>query len=174
MIVTGRLVIRPFSLNDAAESFTWFGDSEVMKFVPNGPDKNRMQTESRLINYIKHYETLGYSKYVITDKKDGKLIGDCGILAIENTGLNELGYRITRESWGNGFATEAAIGVLNHTFRTLKFNEIHAIIESENIVSKYIAESKLGFSRNGNIYCHGCDFELYRLGSENFMNYTTS
>ena len=97
MIFTDRLVIRPFNPNDATDSFSWFGDSEVMKFTPNGPDKNNIETESRIAAYIACYETLGYSKYVIINKENGKLIGDCGILPIENTGLNEIGYRISRE-----------------------------------------------------------------------------
>ena len=163
MLKTKRLIIRPYTIEDAKEAFALFNDIAVMEFIPSGTDKVPNDTVNRVIKYISHYNTYGFSKYVILEKNTNRLIGDCGICRIENTDINELGYRIKKEFWNQGFATEAAIAVIDYAFKFLKFREIHAIVESKNIKSVYILENKLGFSYTGELFCYGQNFDLYRL-----------
>lgn len=90
-------------------------------------------------------------------------MGDCGICRIENTEINELGYRIKKKYWNQGFASEAAKALIEYAFEKLKFNEIHAIVELQNKKSIYLLENKLAFKNIGQIYCYGENFELYKL-----------
>ena len=168
MIESGRLIIRPYTINDADTAFTMFNDPDVMAFMPNGCDKSVAETGSRIIKYIDQYKLHGYSKYVLIDKSTNEFIGDCGICKIENTEINELGYRIKKSYWNKGFATEGAKSVIDYAFNILGFKEIHAIVEKENKKSVYILENKLGFKYVGQIFCYETDFDLYRL--ENLPN----
>jgi [ribosomal protein S5]-alanine N-acetyltransferase len=163
MIESERLIIRPYTIKDADSAFTMFNNPDVMAFIPDGCDKSVAETRTRIIRYIDHYKLHGYSKYVLIDKSTNELIGDCGICKIENTEMNELGYRIKKAFWNKGFATEGAKSVIEYAFSVLGFREIHAIVENENKKSIFILCNKLGFKYAGQIFCYGTDFDLYRL-----------
>ena len=163
MIETKRLIIKPYVINDAIRAFSLFNDKDVMAFIPYGIDKSIQDTQDRINKYLIHFNNYGFGKYVLIDKFNNELIGDCGICRIENTEINELGYRIKKKYWNQGFATEAAKALIDYAFGTLKFNEIHAIVEKQNSKSIYILERKLGFENIGQIYCYGENFELYKL-----------
>jgi len=55
----------------------------------------------------------------------------------------EIGWRLCRDAWGRGFATEAARPVLTYAFATLNLPEVIAEIDRENVGSLRVAE-KLG------------------------------
>ena len=163
MIETNRLIIRPYVTSDVLSAFSLFNDKDVMQFIPNGIDISIQATKDRINKYIIHFNKYGFGKCVLIDKSTNELVGDCGICRIENTVINELGYRIKKKYWNQGLATEAAIAFIDYAFVTLKFNEIHAIVEKENKKSIYMLENKLGFKHIGQIHCYGDNFELYRL-----------
>jgi ribosomal-protein-alanine N-acetyltransferase len=172
MIESKRLFIRPYSLDDAEEAFSWFSDPGIMEFMPNGPDADIVQTEKRIKHYIQHFKTFGYSKYIIIEKETKKLIGDCGILKLENTGLNELGFRISKPYQEKGYATEAALAVLDFWFNELNSDIIHAVVEPDNIRSIHVTENKLGFNYTSQIECFGQELRLYFLTKEIFFKMT--
>ncbi len=163
VIETKRLLIRPYRFEDVHEIVSMFQDQEVMEFMPNGTDKTLRDTEMRIANYINHYSVYGYSKYVLMDKGTKQLIGDCGICRIEHSEINELGYRVKKEFWNQGFATEAANAIIGYAFNDLKFTELNALVERQNTKSIYILENKLGFKSDGQLFCYGKNFEWYRL-----------
>jgi RimJ/RimL family protein N-acetyltransferase len=168
MIETNRLLIRPFTIDDADEAHVWLGDAEVMKYIPGGPDKTIEESQKRIIQYIDCYKNYGFSKYIIIEKSSNKLIGDCGILYLEDSDLIELGYRISKNYWCQGYATEAAFAVLNYAFNNLNINEIYAIVESENTISQHMVKNKLGFSYLKRTVHYGVDMELFSLDKRNF------
>jgi RimJ/RimL family protein N-acetyltransferase len=46
VIETERLSLRPFTLADTEQAFSWFGDPEVMRFTVTGPDRSLEKTGS--------------------------------------------------------------------------------------------------------------------------------
>lgn len=170
VIETNRLLIRPFEISDAEVAFEWLGDAEVMKYIPGGQDKTIEECKNRIFKYIDLYTRDGFSKYVIFEKSSRKLIGDCGILRLEDSELNELGFRISKKYWHSGYATESARAVLKYAFDVLNFNEIHAIVESANKISQYMIKNKLGFSYLKNTVHFGVDMELFMLEKKDFRN----
>jgi [ribosomal protein S5]-alanine N-acetyltransferase len=168
MIETNRLLLRPFKMSDIENAFEWLGDAEVMKYIPGGPDKKIEDSRNRISKYIDLYTRDGFSKYVIFEKSFRKLIGDCGILRLEDSNLNELGFRISKNYWHMGYATESARAVLKYAFDVLNFNEIHAVVESANKISQYMIKNKLGFSYLKNTIHFGIEMELYCLEKKDF------
>src|SRR5881409_784956 len=76
LIDTMRLSLRPFTHADVEEAFGWFGDPEVMRFTPTGPDRNQDRMRERLKQYRGHQVRHGFSKWLIQEKSSGKAIGD--------------------------------------------------------------------------------------------------
>src|SRR5260370_26564206 len=107
-IETSRLILRPFELTEAEAAFGWFGDPVVMRFTPSGPDTSIGQTKTRLAKYQEHQIAHGFSKWIIVDRSTERLIGDSGLLEMQDYGWIDLGFRLAQPYWGKGLATEAA------------------------------------------------------------------
>ena len=75
-------------------------------------------------------------------KSTGEMIGDCGITRqqVEGEWLYEIGYHLRRDLWGQGLATEAAIGCREWGFATLPVNRLISLIRPENLPSCRVAE----------------------------------
>jgi len=170
MIETNRLIIRPFKIEDAYEAQKWFHDADVMRWMPNGPDKTFAETKNRIQKYIDHYLKYGFGKFIIIDKNSNYSIGDAGLMNLDGTKFIELGYRLKKEYWGLGIATEAASSIIKHAFQVDKLENIHAIVEPENIISIYIITTKLHFEYVKKDTFFGEIFNLYRLDNKNFMD----
>lgn len=170
MIETDRLIIRPFKIDDAREAQKWFHDADVMRWMPNGHDKSFMQTENRIQKYIDHYLKYGFSKFIVIDKISNHPIGDAGLMNLDGTKFVELGYRFKKEYWGQGIATEAASSIIRHAFTVDKFENIHAIVEPDNLVSIHIITNKLNFEFVKQDTYFGEIFNLYFLDTKIFIN----
>ena len=101
----------------------------------------------------------GFCRWKIVERSSGRMIGSCGLARPHGTEEIELGYLLRRDSWGHGFATEAARACMLYGFNNLGFREIIAMTEPENIASQKVLE-KIGFTVRG--------IETYK-GEENLV-----
>src|SRR5260370_41407667 len=95
-IETRRLILRPFESGDAEAAFAWFGDAIVMRFTPTGPDTSIEQTKARLGKYEEHQTAHGFSRWIILDRQLARPIGDSGLLALQEYGRIDLGFRLAQ------------------------------------------------------------------------------
>jgi RimJ/RimL family protein N-acetyltransferase len=70
-IETARTILRPYVESDAPAAFGWFGDQQVMRLDPRGPDRSAADTLARLAGYIAHQRQHGFSKWIVLDRADG-------------------------------------------------------------------------------------------------------
>jgi RimJ/RimL family protein N-acetyltransferase len=142
---TPRLIFRHFQPADVQVMYPWLTDAEIMRFMPTGQDYTMEQAEARIARYITHQQQHGYSRGIMIERASGAVIGDAGLLYLPATQEVELGYRLGKPSWGKGFATEAAIGWLQHAFNGLGLNEVIAFSHPDNHASVRVME-KSGFA----------------------------
>jgi ribosomal-protein-alanine N-acetyltransferase len=157
---TARTQLRPFGISDAAEAFRWFSDSEVMRFIPHGPDHSVDQTSSRIARYIDHQNTHKFSKWIIIEQRSQKPIGDSGFYFLPDGKRIELGYRLSRDYWGQGFATEVAMRWLDVASEFLDAKTLFAFAHPENVASIRVM-TKLGFEYVQNETFYGLNAPLY-------------
>jgi len=162
-----RLSLRPFTHADVEEAFGWFGDPEVMRFTPTGPDRNQDQTRERLKQYRGHQVRHGFSKWLIQEKSSGKAIGDSGLLILEEVGpLPDLGFRFAKPYWQRGFATEVAAAWIRVAFDEFGLDRLTAFAHVDNLASLRVLE-KVGFRMQKREPVMGMDsftYVLVRLG----------
>ena len=72
-----------------------------------------------------------------------------------------MGYWIKRDLWGQGFATEAALGMLHFGFQKLKMNKIYATASPENPASIRVLE-RIGMKKEGHLKEDMCIRGEYR------------
>ncbi len=88
-------------------------------------------------------------QFAIERKVDGLHIGDCFLkLREDDLQQAELGYSLARAHWGQGFATEAVIAVLDYSFLTLRLHRVIAITDCQNAASVALLE-RVGMRREG-------------------------
>lgn len=149
-IETARLYLRAMEASDLKDLQAIWGDSEVMKYC-GGP----LSGTHRLSRSIQYYETVeaiaGISAYGVVLKDTKEMIGVCGFNSSEEVGVYELVYHFKFNKWGNGYATEACMGLLNYIQSRKSrciVNKLIASAAPENTRSKRVLE-KCGFTYTG-------------------------
>jgi len=142
-IATERIILQPFAPDAFEAAYTWFGDPYVMRYTPTGPDRSREQTRRRLAEYAEHQALYGFSKWAIA-LPGGDLIGDAGLLHTKDSGEIELGFRLMRNQWGRGYATEVATAWVEAAREQFSLPRVMAFAHPDNGASLRILE-KVGF-----------------------------
>ena len=159
---TSRLVLAPFSDDDAAAAFAWLGDPDVMRFIPSGPDASIEATRARLQRYREHQAAHGFSKWIVRLRSTGEAVGDSGLLRLEDSGAVDLGFRLARPCWGRGFATEVARAWVRAAFADFRLGRLTAFAHTENRASLRVLE-RVGFRRTGLARVMGMEAFTYVL-----------
>jgi len=140
---TERLILRKLEETDVERMFLLDSNADVMKYVGAAPLSELHQSQEVIKLIQKQYLETGLGRLAVIEKSTGLLIGWSGLklLTKETNGyknIYELGYRFLPESWGKGFATEAAEAVLEYGFHGLKALIIYAYAHCENKASHRI------------------------------------
>lgn len=120
LLLTERLVLREFTMSDLDALVHLDSDPEVMHFITNGVPTSREEMRDDVLptflNY--HRKTPGFGFWAAELIQSGKFIGwfhlrpDPGASPAEP----ELGYRLSRQYWGIGLASEGSRALISHAF----------------------------------------------------------
>jgi RimJ/RimL family protein N-acetyltransferase len=137
-----RLFLRCFHIADLDAMAGLFGDPEVMRFGPGPQSRDWVQRWLRgcLEDY---YQKWGFGLWAVVSKADRRVIGFCGLTRfddIDGQSEIEIGYRLAREFWGHGLATEAAGAVRDYAFGVLVLPRLVSIIDPRNEASIRVAQ----------------------------------
>ena len=146
---TERLVLRPFSFDDAERVMQLAGAREIAENTATMPHPYE---EGMAEEWIRTHEEL-YAKgegvhFAVCLKSTHELIGAMGMVINSDHDRGELGYWIGIPYWNLGYCTEAARAVIKFGFEVLKLNRIGAIHFSRNPASGRVME-KIGMRFEG-------------------------
>lgn len=158
---TDRLLLRPFTPNDAPGVRELAGDRDIAATTLNIPHPyEEGMAEEWIRTHREKFERGELANFAITLRGDGNLIGAIGLVIVPEHERAELGYWIGKPHWGNGYCTEAARAVAEYGFRELGLNRIHASHFSHNPASGRILQ-KIGMSREGCLKQHVRKWEKF-------------
>ena len=147
--MTERLILRRWRDSDREPRAAMTADPEVMEFYPRTLD--RAASDANIDFLDGNLERFGYGFWALEMQATGQFIGCAGIQDVpfeaSFTPAVEIGWQLTRDAWGHGYATEAARGVLAHAFGTLGLSEIVAFAVKTNYRSRAVME-RLGMTHN--------------------------
>src|SRR5690606_21327639 len=93
----------------------------------------------------------GMCRMVIERRADGAFLGACGLMPGHEQApiapFIDIGWRLARHAWSQGYASEAAAAVLQDGFDRLGFREITAITARTNLRSRAVME-RIGMARD--------------------------
>lgn len=147
-IETERLVLRPFSMDDADEVTRLAGDREIAATTLVIPHPYRREhATSWIATHAADYARGRFVHFLVAGRADSAIFGAMSLSIDAAHDHAELGYWIGRPYWGRGFATEAARACLEHGFDR-GLIRIFAYHFAKNPASGRVLE-KAGMTREG-------------------------
>lgn len=149
MIQTERLVLRRWREADR-EPFARMGrDADVMRHFPSL--LTREQSDAMIDDRLEpHFEEHGYGLWALERRTDGCFLGFAGLGRVgfhsPIEGEVEIGWRLARQAWGQGYAFEAASAAMAYGFNQLGLSWIYAMTVVGNDRSRHLMD-KLGMVR---------------------------
>ena len=161
---TSRLILRKFNESDVEPLLSFLSDPEVMRFSIGGPATREDIQNNYLPGCWKRYSRNGLGQWAVVLKSDGTCIGECGICVQEVAGEREfeISYRLRRDCWGIGLATEAARACRDYGFKQAGLRRLISIIESENAASIRVA-GKMGMKLEKRATFHKLPVLIYSV-----------
>ncbi|MEP3890204.1 MAG: GNAT family N-acetyltransferase [Hellea sp.] len=148
ILETPRLRLRHWRAADRDDFAALHSDPEVTADL--GGPFNRTKSDKKLNRYIKAQTEQGYSRWVI-ETKDGDFLGYAGLMPVPGEHLlglhTEIGWRLKRAAWGQGYASEAARAALEDGFARLGLTQILSYTAETNLRSQTVM-SRIGMSRD--------------------------
>ena len=165
VIETKRLILRKFTVEDAAFMLELLNTSDWLRFIGDRNVRTLEQAEQYLLNgYIKSYQNYGFGFYVVVVKETQESIGICGIVKRESLEDVDIGFAFFQQFMGKGYGYESAIAVLSYALNDLKIKRIVAIVDPENVVSVALIK-KIGLQFEKMIQVSPKDIELMLFGN---------
>jgi RimJ/RimL family protein N-acetyltransferase len=129
-------------------------DPEVMRFLGGRPE-TPAETRAMIDRVRARWDRFGFGWWTLLDAQTGAVVGAAGVHHLDHDPLlpHEIGWRLRRDRWGQGLATEAAHAVLRHVFETLDAPLACAVRHPDNVASRRVME-RLGMREAG---LHGAD-----------------
>ena len=142
-IQTKRLLLVPLGPQYLRSTHNYASDHDTTKYMIHLPNNDISETKSFLDKVHIEWQKLSPQFYEYAILLGGEHIGAVSLYLDKENTEGELGWIISKQYWGNGFATEAASELINYAAQELKVTRFIAHCDSENIGSYRVME-KLG------------------------------
>ena len=153
-IETDRLRLRDWREEDIEPFIRHTNTPAVMRWLGGvkPPEEHRKIIRERVMRWQKE---MGFTFWVVERKRDGELLGFCGIKLADGedspiAGEYEIGWRLREDAWGQGYAKEAAAASLDYAFDRLGAGQVVAITFPGNEASWGLME-RLGMRRRAEL-----------------------
>ena len=126
MIESQRLLLREWRESDLEAFAGLCADAGVMEHFPS--TLTPAQSAEFVARIRQHFVKCGYGFWAVECRNGPPFIGFVGLMQVgfdaPFTPAVEIGWRLAREAWGRGYASEAASAALRWAFESLELDEV--------------------------------------------------
>ncbi len=149
-LLTERLVLRRWQPSDAEPFARLNADPLVMEYFP--ATLSRKESDALIERMDGLFREHGFGAWAVEVRESSALAGFVGLWPQVDRELpfapaTEIGWRLAKEWWGRGIASEAAAASLELAFGELDLEEVVAYTTVENQRSRAVME-RLGMHRD--------------------------
>jgi RimJ/RimL family protein N-acetyltransferase len=141
---TPRLILRRLTADDLDEIEALDGDPAVMRYITGGAATPREELrDDYLPSWLAYYESGdAWGFWAAVERASGRFLGWFHLrpLPEDPPDAPELGYRLRRDAWGTGLATEGSIALIDKAFSQLGASRVHASTMAVNTGSRRVME----------------------------------
>jgi len=151
---TQRTILRQWQPQDFQYFADLNADKEVMRYFPKCLDRSESDALAERCHTL--IEQQGWGFWALELAQTSQLMGFLGLHKPDNMPFSpcvEIGWRLGKAFWGNGYATEASHEVLKFAFQSLNLKEVVSFTTLENNRSRAVME-RLGFTNTHRNFKH--------------------
>ena len=141
IIETPRLRLRPWREADRDAFAALNADPEVARDL--GGPLSRAASDAKLDRYIAAFTQHGFCRWAIETRAE-EFLGYAGVMPVRRAHPlgphDEVGWRLKRDAWGHGYASEAARAALNDVFARVGLTEVLSYTAPDNVRSQAVME----------------------------------
>jgi RimJ/RimL family protein N-acetyltransferase len=132
ILTTARLLLRTFRTDDLPHYAALNADPEVMRYL--GGPLGRDASDQLAVWAQERHAREGTGLLAIERRQDGAFVGMCGLHCLHDWYPDdiEIGWRLARAHWGQGYASEAAAAWLDHGFNALGLPRVISVTDLPN------------------------------------------
>lgn len=152
-IQTPRLLLRDWAEQDLEPFRQLNADETVMRYFPatlSGEETDKFYEAIQA-----EFRECGFGLYAVEVKAQQEFIGFIGfhrpVFQADFTPCIEIGWRLKKEAWGQGYATEGAVACLAYGFNELGLGEVYSFTAVVNTPSQNVMK-KIGMRYVKNFY----------------------
>jgi RimJ/RimL family protein N-acetyltransferase len=140
IIETERLLLRRWREADRAPFAALNGDPETLVFFPS--TLTRAESDAFVDRIEARFEAHGYGLWALEVRQTGRFIGFTGLAPmpedVPGAGGTEIGWRLARDAWHRGYATEAALAARDVAFTGAGLAELWSMTAVLNTPSQAV------------------------------------
>jgi len=166
ILTTDRLRLVPMADEHFEGLFAMNNDAEVMRYITGKPDTP--EATWAMIERVKaRWAEWGYSWWSFFEIETGMIVGAGCIQHLGRDAANplETGWRLRRDRWGRGYASEAAEHMAAFAFETVHTPLLTAVCDPLNTGSSHVMK-KLGMRYRGIEHWYDSDVATYEITAE--------
>lgn len=146
---TSRLWLRRWKRSDREPFARMNADPTVMEYFPSVLD--RAASDAMVDRIEAHFDTHGFGLWAVEVEGSASFIGFIGLSTVSFeahfTPAVEVGWRLARQAWGHGFATEGAREVCRVALDVLRFASVVSFTVPHNTRSRAVMQ-RLGMTHD--------------------------
>jgi ribosomal-protein-alanine N-acetyltransferase len=138
-------MFKPYTDDDFPFFASLWADRDVVQYIGKGTTRTKEEAQKSFQDWLLPGYKEGRGLFLITHKETSQPIGHAGIVTqtVDGKKEYELGYWLSKEHWGHGYATEASAFFHQYAINTLGYHRVICLIQKHNMRSIKVAE-KLG------------------------------
>jgi len=143
ILETARLVLDTWRADDWTTFRPIATDPEVMRYITGGlpePGRNKIRDEIIPFHLAFYDQQPGFGTWAADDTGTGEFLGWFHLRPRRSDGAIDLGYRLRRSTWGNGYATEGSRALVGKGFADHSIDRVVAETMTVNLASRRVME----------------------------------
>lgn len=155
VLTTTRLNLVPFMASHVPGLNAMNADPEVMRYI-SGRAETLAETAAMVERVQRRWAEIGYSWWSFIERDSGEIVGAGALQNLRRTATAEpdpscpleIGWRLRRDRWHQGLASEAAQAIADFAFATVHAAELLAVCDPDNTASARVMQ-RLGMQPMG-------------------------
>jgi RimJ/RimL family protein N-acetyltransferase len=134
-LITERLVLRAWKVDDAEAALSAYGDTEVARWLAPAMDRVPDIAGMRLVlqQWVAEDERMlaPAGRWAVELRQDSSLIGGATLLPLPADDEYEMGWQLRPHIWGHGYATETGLALARWAFEQ-EIDQVIALVRPAN------------------------------------------
>lgn len=148
---TERLVLRPFTAEDAGFALAMFNDPAFLQFIGDRHVRTAEEAKEYIASrFLGYYDGSGMGPWLVELKQSGEAVGFCTLFRRDWLNAVDLGFAFLPAHRSRGYAREAAEAMMAWARDRIGLEQLVAIVSKGNEASVRLL-TRLGFRRESDV-----------------------